>query len=348
MKRFGIGTLALCGFAALGTGLGGCGKSGSADKQGTADSGAVSVIVSKISMIPFEDWGSYSADLRGIEDANLTAPMQGGRVNSINSVGTTVKAGQALCNIDGEKYEAALQAATAQVEVAKGDLERARINVEKGSLGKSAVDAANLVFQNARMNLATAQRAYEDSRCEAPFDGILVSRYIERYQTVTPGVPTLRVSRADRLEAVISIPETDAFSYTEGMKAEFRLLQNPDHFYAGRVTSLDRAVDPHSRTATARIEIINKDGALKPGMVGRARILRRSYAKGIVIPSSALVRLQDGISVMVVENGLARQRIVEVGAATADSSLISKGLKIGDQLIVTGAFQVSNGTKVRY
>jgi membrane fusion protein (multidrug efflux system) len=312
------------------------------------DSSLVKVVVADIKETPFEDWGSYSADLRGIEDANLIAPFQGGRVNSVKEVGTRFKQGDALCDIDGDKYGAALEAAKAQVEVTKGDLDRAKANVENGSLGRSALDGANLAFQNSRVLMATARRAYEDCECQAPFDGVLVSRFIERHQAVGPGAVTVRVSRVNELEAVIAIPETEAFSYEEGMKTEFRLLQHPERLFQGRLASLDRAVDQKSRTVTARIVVINHDGSLKPGMVGRASILRHRFAKAIVVPSTALLRLQNGISAMVVENGIARQRKVIVGATTTDSSLITEGLHDGDKLVVTGGFQVSDGTKVSF
>jgi membrane fusion protein (multidrug efflux system) len=348
MKRTTIHAIIVCGLLAAGTTFQGCQKVKADVPRQTADSAAVKVAVSEVKETPFEDWGSYSADLRGVEDANLTAPYQGGRVTMLKPIGAHVSAGEPLCSIDGDKYEAALQAANAQVEVAKGELERAKANVEKGSLGRSVLDAANLAFQNARMLQATAQRAFEDCRCQAPFDGVLVSRYIDKFQTVQPGIPTVRVSRVDRLEAVIAIPETEAFSYVDGMKAEFRLLQSPDRAYQGKISSVDRAVDSRSRTVSARIVIENGDGSLKPGMIGRARILRKTYAKAVVVPAASLLHLQNGIYAMVAENGVARQRPVKLGAGTDANAMILDGLHAGDQLIVSGAFQVTDGTRVQY
>jgi multidrug efflux pump subunit AcrA (membrane-fusion protein) len=66
------------------------------------------------------------------------------------------------------------------------------------------------------------------------------------------------------------------------------------------------------------------------------------------VPSTALLRLQNGISAMVIENGVARQRIVHVGPVGADSTLITDGLHSGDKLVVTGGFQISEGTRVSY
>lgn len=359
MKLYKFSITILCSFALMAAGMSGCSSNKTKTAEITvekknveatksADTARIKVVVAEVKEQSFDDWGSYSADLRGLEDANLTAPMQGGRVNQIRPVGTFVKTGEPLCDIESEKYGAALEAAQAQVDVAKGDLERAKVNVEKGSLGRSVIDAANLAYQNARMNLATAQRAFEDCRCQAPFDGVLVSRSVERFQTVSPGVPTVRLAKLETLEAVISIPESEAFGIKEGMKAEFRLLQNQKLTYEGKITSIDRAVEEQSRTVMARIIIRNVDKSLKPGMVGRAKILRRSYEKSIVIPATSLLRLQNGISVMVAENGVARQRLVEIEASTGDSVLVNKGIKAGDMLITMGGFQVSDGTKIIY
>ena len=351
MKPVRTSLAVFCSIILMVAGFNGCKetkKESAHDVKPMSDTTAIKVIVADVKEGAFEDWGTYSADLRGLEDANLVAPMQGGRVNSIKPVGTYVKSGEALCDIDSEKYEAALQAAQAQVDVAKGDLERAKINVEKGSLGRSVLDGANLAYQNARMGKATAKRAYEDCRCEAPFDGVLVSRSIDRFQTVSPGTPTVRLSKLNQLEAVIAISETEAFSFSEGMKTEFRLLQNQEQVYVGKITSIDRAVDTRSRTITARIVLANPNGLLKPGMVGRARILRKNYQKSIVIPATALLRLQNGTSVMVVENGVAKQHLVDIAVSNGDSVMIRSGLTAGDKLIITGAFQVSEGTKVKY
>lgn len=346
MKASSARTIIFCCLLVAGS-FQGCGKAKAAGGA-AVDSVTVKVVVMEVKETRFEDWGSYSADLRGVEDVTLTAPYQGGRVNTVKSVGAGVKAGEALCDIDGEKYEAALKAAEAQVEVTQGDLERAKINVEKGSLGRSALDGATLAHENAHMLLASARRAYEDSRCQAPFNGVLVSRAIDRYQSVSPGMPTVRVARMDRFEAVLSIPESEAFGYADGMRTEFRLLQDSGTVYEGRLASVDRAVDSRSRMATARIEIVNRDNRLRPGMVGRARILRKHYTNALVVPSTALLRLQSGVSAMVAENGVARKREITVGAIAGNDVLVFKGLRAGDKLIVSGAFQLTDGSKVTY
>jgi membrane fusion protein (multidrug efflux system) len=100
--------------------------------------------------------------------------------------------------------------------------------------------------------------------------------------------------------------------------------------------------------ASARIEIINRDNRLRPGMVGRARILRKTYSNALVVPSTALLRLQNGVSAMVAENGVARKRELTVGAVSEEGVLVLNGLRAGDKLIVSGAFQLTDGSRIAY
>jgi RND family efflux transporter MFP subunit len=329
----------------------GCKKKGEegAGEAGKGDSAAtVHVVAKPVTSAPFEDWGNYSADLRGSDDATLAAPVQGGRVASVVEVGKPVKAGQALCDIETARYYAMLQAARSAVEVAKGESERQKENVSKGFVGKAVLDQAELQFQQARVAMLQAQRAFEDSRCQSPFTGVLVSRMVERFQTVAPGAPTVRVAATTRLEAVVSIPESEARDFREGQVAVFSQIQDTVHGYSGKLKSIDRAVEARNRTVMARIDIPNSGNMLRPGMVGKARILRKKYDKAVVIPSNAVLRLQSGTTVVLVRDGKAVQVPVTLGPVLGDNVVVESGIKEGDMLITVGAFQVSTGTKVTY
>jgi membrane fusion protein, multidrug efflux system len=316
----------------------------------TADSTAVvRVVTAVVEPTPFEDWGQYSADLRGEEDAVLTAPAPGGgRVHKVTDVGTVVRKGQALCDIDSELYNAQLQQAKAGVDLAQGEIERARANVKDGFVGQAVLDKAQLDFQAARAALFQATRAHADSRCEAPFAGVLVSRFVERHQSVAPGMQTVRVAALSKLEALVSIPESEAFAYREGQRAEFILLQDGAKPVAGRIGSLDRAVESRNRLVMARVSIDNPGSTLRPGMIGRVRILRARHEKAIAIPSQAVLRLQDGTAVMVVREGVAHQAKVTLGATQNGLVMVLTGISAGDRIITAGAFQVSEGTKVAF
>jgi membrane fusion protein (multidrug efflux system) len=319
-------------------------------KKVSADTtAAISVVTTVVTTGAFEDWGTYSADLRGTDDAVLAAPAPGGgRVNKISAVGTTVAKGQALCDIETELYQAQLKQAQAAFDLAQGEIERAKNNVAQGFVGKAVQDKAELDFQGARVALFQAKRAYEGSRCEAPFAGVLVSRSVEQFQSVGPGAPTVRVAGLSRLEALVSIPESEADGYREGQRAEFTLLQSGSKPILGTISSLDRAVQSNNRIVSARVQLGNPGGTLRPGMIGKVRVLRRKYDKALVVASQAVLRLQDGTAVMRVENGRAHQVPVVLGPSLGDSVVILSGISAGDRIITVGSFQVSEGTRVKF
>jgi membrane fusion protein (multidrug efflux system) len=324
-------------------------KTEDAKKVSADTTASIAVVSTVVKAGPFEDWGTYSADLRGTDDAVLTAPAPGGgRVNKILAVGTKVSKGQALCDIDADLYLAQLKQAQAALELAQGESERAKSNVEQGFVGKAVQDKSELDFQGARVALLQARRAYESSRCQAPFAGVLVSRTVEQFQTVAPGAPTVRVAGLSRLEALVSIPESEAEGYREGQRAEFTLLQGDSKPILGTIGSLDRAVQSNNRVVSARVQVGNPKGTLSPGMIGKVRILRHRYDKALVVASQAVLRLQNGTAVMRIENGRARQVPVELGPSRGDSVVILSGVSEGDRIITVGSFQVSEGTKVKF
>jgi RND family efflux transporter MFP subunit len=309
---------------------------------------AVRVVTTVVQSHAFEDWGQYSAELRGADDALLTAPAPGGgRVNRVSAVGTNVAKGQALCDIDSDLYLAQLKQAEAAHDLAEGELERSKTNVAQGYVGQAVLDKATLDYQGARVAVLQAKRAYESSRCQAPFAGVLVSRAIEQFQSAAPGMQTVRVAGLSRLEAVVSIPESEVQGFREGQRAEFLLLQEGSRPIAGRVSSLDRAIETSNRVVTARVQIANP-GSLRPGMIGKVSILRTRDERALVVPSQAVLRLQEGTAVMRVRDGRAQKATVTLGASRGDSVVIASGLAAGDRIITVGAFQVSEGTKVKF
>lgn len=323
------------------------GKEDGASAEKTDESTkSLSVVVAPVKASSFEDWVSYPAELRGAEDVVLTAGG-GGRVLTVAEVGTYAKVGQPLCDIESDRYSAMLSQSKAAVDLAQGEFDRAEANVKAGSLGKAALDNARLQLEGARVNLLQAQRAYQDSRCEAPFNGMVVSRSIDKFQTVGPGVATLRLARTDKFEALVSLTESDVSLYAKGAPVRFTVPSRPGFEFDGRLKSVDLMVDSKTRTALARLEVINKDRQLAPGMAGKALLLRKVYEKVVVVPGTALLRHEKGVYAMVDDNGTAREREIRLGPALGDSVVVLEGLADGEKLVVQGAFRATDGSKLQ-
>lgn len=326
----------------------------------SVDTASVAVVAVPLKGVPWIDMANYSADLRGSEDAVLVTTAAG-VVGQVSEVGRSVASGAALCDIESDRYKVQYEAARSAVEAnhaaqisAKGEMDRTKANVDAGSLGKAALDGvsaqyAGLVAQGkaAEAQMLGAKKQWDDSRCLAPFGGIVATRMINRWQSVGPGTPTLRLVRNDRLEANFTVPEAEARELKVGTPVEFYPVDDPDQIYKGNVSSVDLAADSRNRTIGAKVMIANAGGKLRPGMVGRARLLRKQYKDAVVVPSAALLRQEAGVKAALVQDGRAHLVEVELGSSQGDSVLVRTGLKAGDRLIVQGAFRVSEGTRVK-
>jgi membrane fusion protein (multidrug efflux system) len=329
--------------------LAGCQKKGSAaDATGATsiDTAAVPVVVADIRSIPWDDWASYSADLRGVDDAVLVTSAAG-VVHSIASVGTRAHAGQDLCDIESDRYKVQMQAAKSAWDAAAAQLDITTKNVEAGSVGKTALQGLAAQTFSAQAQYLGAKKLYDESRCLAPFAGIVASKMVNQWQAVNAGTPMLRMVRLDRLEADFTVPEAESHGMKVGLPVEFTLLDAPDHVYKGKVSSVDLSIDARDRTMGAKVLLSNSDGKLKPGMVGNARVLRKSYSSAVVVPSDALLRQEKGVFAAIVRDGVAHMVQVELGSAQGDSVLVLSGLSAGDHIVVQGAFRVSEGARVK-
>ncbi|HSQ40824.1 MAG TPA: efflux RND transporter periplasmic adaptor subunit [Fibrobacteraceae bacterium] len=308
---------------------------------------AISVVLDTLKSSAFEEWVSYPAELRGSQDAVLTAGG-GGRVLVIAEVGRRVNQGDALCDIEAERYGTTLAQAQAALDFYQGELERADANVKAGSVGKAALDQAKLQFEGAKVSVLQAKRAYEDSRCQAPFSGVIVSRNVEQFETVTAGSPTLRIARTDKLEALISLPESDLSSYKSGSLVRFSVPGVTQEEFAGRLKTVDMAVDSKTRTALARLEIVNQKSLLGPGMAGKALMLRKKYDKAIIIPTTSILRDETGPYAMIAVDGRAQTKRLTLGPSAGDSTVVLDGLQVGDVLVAQGGFRLTDGVKVKF
>jgi membrane fusion protein (multidrug efflux system) len=126
----------------------------------------------------------------------------------------------------------------------------------------------------------------------------------------------------------------------------------PDRVFNGRVEYVGAAVNPRNRTFTVELSLANNGLTVKPEMVANIELVRRTLNNVVSLPQQALVRVEQGSIVFVVEvdaGGTARAvaRVVETGPAQRNFVTITKGVKPGDRVVVVGQAQLSEGDRVK-
>jgi HlyD family secretion protein len=112
----------------------------------------------------------------------------------------------------------------------------------------------------------------------------------------------------------------------------------------GKVTLVSPALDPNSTTVEIWVQSANPKGQLKPGASARITAVTENKPHAVVVPGAALLTGGDGATSVIVldSNNKPHKQDVKVGIKDTDEVEITDGLKVGDRVVTTGAFELSS------
>jgi membrane fusion protein, heavy metal efflux system len=276
-----------------------------------------------------------------------------GRVTDLKvRLGDSVKKGQILLSIRSADLATAFsdyQKSVADERLAKKALDRAQLLNSHGALAEKDLQQAEDTEEKARVDVQNAEQhvrilggdPVQPSpviEIRAPVSGTIVEQNVSGFEGIKSldNSPSLfTVADLSQVWVVCDVYENDLGEVHLGDNADLRLNAYPDTVYHGKVADVSRVLDPATRSAKVRIVLPNRDGSLRPGMFAVATFRSRKSQSTVVVPSTAVMRLQDKDWVFL-KDGVQRFRRVEVhtGAASADGAQqIQAGVKAGDELI---------------
>ncbi|MGY5851621.1 efflux RND transporter periplasmic adaptor subunit [Salegentibacter sp. F14] len=190
-------------------------------------------------------------------------------------------------------------------------------------------------------------KAMERFPITADVSGIVTEKKVDLGDYVERGMPIYEISDLSKVWILFDIYESNMGWIEEGSKVQYTIRSLPGKTFTGEVSFVDPVLDAQTRVATARIEVDNSDGRLKPGMFASGVVknnIGKSGSKEIIIPKSAvlwtgkrsLVYLKEEVS-----NGAGfRIREITLGPSLGDAYVVEQGLETGDQIVVNGTFTV--------
>lgn len=230
---------------------------------------------------------------------------------------------------------ASLKTSEARVASAQEQLEAAKNQANQSG---GAIDAARASLQAARAQTSLAKKALADSIIRAPFSGFLSERSVSVGEYVTTSTKLGRLDKVEPLKLQLQVPESDAAKIKLGSEVKALSKSYGQEIFAGRVTVVNSALDPISRSVIVEAIFTNSDRRLKPGMFATAAISLGESVNRVVIPKDALRRdsRTDTFCVWVVESGKARLRTALPGRSSDTEWSLISGLRGGEDLIVGG------------
>ncbi|MES3017637.1 MAG: efflux RND transporter periplasmic adaptor subunit [Bacteroidota bacterium] len=348
-----------------------CGKTQKVTNQTTIAATAVSVSTqtATLELVTGED--VYPGTVVPLNEVELRAQVGGYITRVFIQDGQKVQKGQKLYEIDRSKYDAAYRQALAGVQIAKSNRDKAKKDAERyqkladqDAIAKQRVDYALTDLANAESQIAGAQAALANTLADlrrsvivAPLSGTIGISQVKLGALVSPGSTLLNtVSTNDPIAVNILVPQQQIPRFIS-------LQQNPrsisDSLFAiqrsdgstasaaGKIVTIDRAVDSQTGSIRVRVSFPNGSGGLIPGMNTTVRVLNRSAEKQIVIPFKAVAEQLGEFTVFVVgDSSKVDQRPVKTGMKVADKIVITEGLKPGEVFVTEGVQNLRNGSVI--
>lgn len=320
------------------------------------------------------------ADLPGrvnaVRDAQVRARVTGIVENILFTQGSNVKAGELLFEIDPAPYEAAYQAAHADLERAKAQAESAnqlakryaplvKVNavsrqeyddaVAQANQGKASILAAEAALKNAQINLNyTKVTSPIDGRVGQALvtEGALVEATTATTMALVQQLDPVYVDVFQSTSALAKLRR--AFSSGQLQKvsdedAQVNVILEDGSVYSqpGKLLFTGVTVDPGTGQVVLRVEINNPDNILLPGMFVRVQIEQGVDEQALAVPPQALQRAPNGLSnLYVVRDGVAIMIPVTAGNRYKDKMLILDGLEPNDEVVVEGFQKIRSGVPV--
>ena len=296
--------------------------------------------------------GTVAADVSRSYAVNA---LSSGRVVDVKArLGDDVQKGQLLLTMtspDMSQAFADYQKFQAGAALAKSQLDRARLLYSHGATPQKDLEVAEDTLNRANIDTQAAEehirllggdprRASSLIEIHAPVSGTI----IEQNVTSAAGVKSLdnapnlfTIADLSNVWILCDVYENDLAHVHLGDRAEIELNAYPDRRLAGRVANISKLLDPNTRAAKVRIELPNQAGILRPNMFATIHFVAQGTATRTVIPSSAVLRLQDRDWVFVKLNAQQFRRTEVVsGPVDADKTQqILGGLRPGDQVVTT-------------
>jgi len=281
-------------------------------------------------------------------------------------IGTHVRAGQLLADIDTPDLDQQLQQARADLQnsvanekLAASTARRWTQMLQQDSVSQQEADekTSDLVAKQATVaaNEANVRRleALESfKRITAPFDGIVTARTTDIGALINAGGgngPELfSVSDARRLRVYVSVPQDEAAAIQPGMNATLTVPERPGVKFDAKLVDTDDAITPSSGTLLVQLAVDNHDGVLIPGEYTEVHFALPANAHALSIPASSLIFRQNGLQVAVVgKDNRALLKPVSIATDLGTHVEIASGLNATDRVIDNPPDSIASGDEVR-
>jgi len=316
----------------------------------------VPVTVQPVSRGTIESFVSTTGSLRASRAADILVEVRGDLFYVEDSSGrkpvegTRVEAGQQIARIESEEYinNIRLQSRQLGLQNARNNLAEKQALFEEGLAVQSEVQAAEKTVADGEADIADARIQLEKMKVFAPLSGYLTGLVDTTEDTIVAQNTVIgQVVEYAQVITDLKIPNSQMPNIDRGQEVRITNYAFRDQTFVGRVSVMDPALDPATRTFRIEVTIDNPGLVLRPGMFIKADIVVEQRADIIIIPRELVLSRQNRSLVFVEEEGRAQQRFIELGLTDDLMVEVVDGLEEGERLITSNFETLRSRTQVR-
>jgi RND family efflux transporter MFP subunit len=284
-----------------------------------------------------------------------------------HDIGSRVRQGDLLVDIDTPEVDQQLSQARADLNTAQANANLSKITatryqelIKTDGVSKQEVDNAvgdlEAKVANVKSSEANVRRLEELESFKhiyAPFSGVITRRSVDTGTLINAGnggasEQLFFLAQTDPIRVYVSVPEAYAPSIRAGLGAFLELTQYPGQKFEGKVVRTAESIDPGTRTLLTEVDVPNHHGALLPGGYAQAHLQVKVTGARLAVPVNALLFRSEGLRAVVVDaNHRAHLRSLTIGRDYGTTLEVLQGLDVNDWIVLNPADSIDDGQEVR-
>ena len=317
-------------------------------------------------------YDEYPATITALNEVEIRGQVSGYLTGIHFQDGQHVTKGQKLYTIDQQQYRGTYEQAVANLNVSKANLARAQQDADRYQqlAEQDAIARQTLEHALADLNTARSQVASQQANVSAvgtnlkyatiyaPLTGTIGISQVKTGTAISPGNTLLNTISSDNPMAVdFVVDEKSIMRFTSmqqqgsNPKDSIFTIELPDgslYPVPGKLSVVDRAIDPQTGTIRVRLVFTNKNNILRPGMSCNVRVKNNGGTEHILIPYQAVTEQMGEYFVYVVDDSSkVTQRQVTLGRRIDRNIIVNEGLQGNEQIVTTGIQKLREGAVVK-
>ena len=294
--------------------------------------------------------------LQPFADAPIYARTNGYLKRRLVDMGSRVKAGQLLAEIDAPELEQQLQQARADLATADANLRLAQVTADRyrellkadsvtrqdADNAAGALEARKTLVESSQHNVQRLEQLQAFTRIYAPIDGVITARNTDVGALIDPGASggatreLFHIASIGRLRVFVNVPQSVSRAAKPGLQAYLTLAEFPGKRFPGVLVRTSDSIDMTSRTLLAELEVDNASGELLAGAFAQVHLKLPKAASACVLPVSALIFRGEGVRVAVVRaDSTVALTPVTLGRDFGTEVEVLSGIDVGARVVVS-------------